>query len=701
MISTNFLKSQIKPLILNIHEMSYEDDLVQSVQAAVQKDCKFLLVVENDTPQGIIVLESLLGSLSELFTAKPVDFLNKDFCIVNRNGLSLQISQEIQTRYMLIYDQGKYIGIVDLRFSVDYYDTVISDVAAVINLLLDSTHNGVIALDQDRHLILMNEKALEVYDVKNDNVIGRSVSEAFPTSPLNHFLFGEPRLGFKCQVNGRYILANRTPLEMGGKILGGISVFQDITNDELATQELASVKENELYLESIIENSYDGIYITDRDGLTLMVNRSYERITGIERTQLLGRYVKELTNEGLMSISLTEHVVNEKKSITLNQTVNQKMLIITGNPIVDENGRVIKVITNVRDITELIDLEKQLHITKEMADLYKKTVFEDAGDNIVCKSKGMKQVLHLAKKVAPKNTTVLVLGETGTGKEVVSKYIHTNSDRANENYIKINCGAIPANLLESELFGYVGGAFTGANPKGKMGMFELANEGTLFLDEIGEMPIDLQASLLRVLQDGEVTRIGDTKSRKVDVRIIAATNKNLENMIDQGTFRSDLFYRLNVISIYVPPLRERVEDISAFAEYFINELNKKYNEKKIITQSFIENLKKNDWPGNVRELANFIEKQFVMSDSEILDSFTIVAQQNISSSNGDGNIIIKGLLPMQDAIQIVEETLLRRAMSKAHNTHKAAKMLNMSQPTFFRKYKEYCKDDNDNEQNES
>jgi Transcriptional regulator containing PAS, AAA-type ATPase, and DNA-binding domains len=187
--------------------------------------------------------------------------------------------------------------------------------------------------------------------------------------------------------------------------------------------------------------------------------------------------------------------------------------------------------------------------------------------------------------------------------------------------------------------------------------------------------------------------VGDTKSRKVDVRIIAATNKNLEAMIDQGTFRSDLFYRLNVISIYVPPLRERVEDISAFAEFFINELNKKYNEKKIITQSFIENLKKNDWPGNVRELANFIEKQFVMSDSEILDSFTTVAQQNVSNSNGDGNIVIKGLLPMQDAIQIVEETLVRRAMSKAHNTHKAAKMLSMSQPTFFRKYKEYCKDD--------
>ena len=693
MISTNFLKSQIKPLILNIHEMSYQDDLVKSIQTAVQNDAKFLVVIEKDTPQGIIVIESLFERLPELFSAKPIDFLNKDFCIVNQVGLSLQISQDISTRYMLIYDHGKYVGIVDLHFSMDYYDTVISDVAAVINLLLDSTHNGVIALDEDRNLILMNQKALEVYDVKSENVIGRSVAEAFPTSPLNHFLFGEPRLGFKCQVNGRYILANRTPLEMGGKILGGISVFQDITEDELANQELASVKENELYLESIIENSYDGIYITDFDGLTLMVNRSYERITGIDRTQLLGKYVKDLTSEGLMSISLTEHVVNEKKSITLNQTVNQKMLIITGNPIFDENGQVMKVITNVRDITELIDLEKQLHITKEMADFYKKSVFEDAGENIVCESKGMKQVLHLAKKVATKNTTVLVLGETGTGKEVVAKYIHTNSNRTNENYIKINCGAIPANLLESELFGYVGGAFTGANPKGKMGLFELANEGTLFLDEIGEMPIDLQSSLLRVLQDGEVTRIGDTKSRKVDVRIIAATNKNLETMIDQGTFRSDLFYRLNVISIYVPPLRERVEDISAFAEYFINELNKKYSEKKIITQSFIENLKKNDWPGNVRELANFIEKQFVMSDSEILDSFTTVAQQNINSNNGDGNIIIKGILPMQDAIQIVEETLLRRAMSKAHNTHKAAKMLSMSQPTFFRKYKEYCKDD--------
>jgi PAS domain S-box-containing protein len=459
------------------------------------------------------------------------------------------------------------------------------------------------------------------------------------------------------------------------------------------------LNENENYLESIIENSYDGIYITDSKGLTLKVNKSYERITGIDREKLIGKYVKDLADKGLLSVYLTDKVVKEKSSITINQKINNKMLTITGNPILDKNGDVTRVITNVRDITDILTLEKQLRISQEMANIYRQEVFEDVGqDNIVCKSQAMQQVFHLAKKIAPKNSTALILGETGVGKEVVAKYIHTNSSRSEKNYVKINCGAIPENLLESELFGYVGGAFTGANPKGKLGMFELANEGTLFLDEIGELPMNLQSSLLRVLQDNEVTRVGDTASRKVDVRIIAATNKNLEEMIESREFRSDLFYRLNVISVFIPPLRERIEDISDFAELFIGELNNKYGDDKILTQEFVEKLLRRDWPGNVRELANFIEKQYVMTDSNILNDFISLDQHSgFEQSSTDGHIQIKGMMPLSDAVKYVEKTLINRAMDKVHNTHKAAKLLNMSQPTFFRKLKEYRPNEDENE----
>jgi len=284
---------------------------------------------------------------------------------------------------------------------------------------------------------------------------------------------------------------------------------------------------------------------------------------------------------------------------------------------------------------------------------------------------------------------VLILGETGAGKEIVARYIHLSSKRKNSHYIKINCGSIPPNLLESELFGYVPGSFTGASSKGKVGMFELANEGTLFLDEIGEMPIDLQSSLLRVLQDGEVIRVGDTKSRKVNVRIIAATNRNLEEMIAKGTFRSDLFYRLNVVSIYVPPLRERTEDIPALAEHFISRLNEKYEERKVITSNFINQLLKMDWPGNIREMSNFIEKQFVISDGDIMD--TIVNYQSGAPENetGGSGITVNGIIPLNEAIREVESILVGRAMKKCRTTYKAAELLKVSQPTFFRKYKEF------------
>ena len=317
----------------------------------------------------------------------------------------------------------------------------------------------------------------------------------------------------------------------------------------------------ETYLESIFESSYDGIYITDREGLTLKVNQAFERITGVSRENLVGRYMEDLVKEGTFSCFITRDVVEQKRPVTLRQTVKDNCnLIITGSPIFDEAGEVEMVITNVRDITELVELEKKLKLTQMASTRYQEELFKEvSAGHFVCESPALKSVVKLAGLVAPRDSSVLILGETGVGKEVLARYIHESSGRKGNNYIKINCGSIPPNLLESELFGYAPGAFTGASSKGKVGMFELADEGTLFLDEIGELPLELQSSLLRVLQDGEVTRVGDTRSKKINVRLITATNRVLEDMVAQGTFRRDLYYRLNVISLTVPPLRERPE----------------------------------------------------------------------------------------------------------------------------------------------
>ena len=452
-------------------------------------------------------------------------------------------------------------------------------------------------------------------------------------------------------------------------------------------------------LGDILDNSYDGIYITDYTGKTILVNKAYERISGIPRTKLVGEYMDDLIARGILSTSITHDVVKRKEVITRTQTnSNNKEVFITGSPVFDNNGNVRNVITNVRDITEIISLNKKLQVETDRADLYKSQLMQESShENIVCSSNEFSAVLAMAEKISRMDSTVLILGETGVGKEVVAQYIHKHSMRDGKPYIKINCGAIPQNLLESELFGYVPGAFTGASAKGKPGMFELADTGTLFLDEIGELPINLQSALLRVLQDREVTRVGGQKSKKVDVRIVAATNRNLKEMIEEGTFRSDLYYRLNVVSINIPPLRDRRDDIPDLAEKSLQDLNRKYGAHKIMTPHFIQHLQHHDWPGNIRELKNFIEKQFVFADDNILDApfapeFT-VKQEFHNSEMKTSNILASDTLPTYaEAKKNMEKELIQRAMRQGGSTYKAAALLDMSQPTFFRKYKELFPD---------
>lgn len=466
------------------------------------------------------------------------------------------------------------------------------------------------------------------------------------------------------------------------------------TMDDMA-KEIHRINKANYELKEALERSFDGIYITDRQGTTLMVNEAHERISGINKERLLNRKIDKMVEKGIFSGFITNTVVKEQKPITILQEVadTQKNLLITGNPVYNEDREIVKVVTNVRDVTELINLQKELKTTKAIVEKYRGELFSTSNPRKVIVDKGSKfeQVLHLAKKVATKDSTVLILGETGVGKEVVARYIFSNSGRNEKNYLKINCGAIPSNLLESELFGYVKGAFTGADPNGKMGMFEIANNGTLFLDEIGELPLHLQASLLRVLQDGEITRIGDTKNRKVNVRIIAATNRDLGTMMKEGKFRSDLYYRLNVVSITVPPLRERKNEIPGLVEETVRRLNEKYNEKKVVTEDFIETLMEKDWYGNIRELENYVEKYFVIQDDDIIDA--PYSNKKYSEIKNTIDILDEDkIIPMKEAIENLEKVQIEKAMRLGKSTYKAAELLGMSQSTFFRRYRKLIVD---------
>ena len=356
----------------------------------------------------------------------------------------------------------------------------------------------------------------------------------------------------------------------------------------------------------ILENVNDGIYLTDGQANTIYLNKAYEKISGTPRSNFIGKNMYQVIEEGLIDKSGSILAIKENKEINMKQILNNGLIaLITSTPIRDENDEIVLIVTVVRDITELTKLQEEMIYREEEIARLKKAMMTKK--DVIYRGKAMESILLKAARVARYDSTVLLTGETGVGKDVISRYIYRNSSRSEKEFAHINCSTIPRSLIESEFFGYVKGAFTGASHMGKKGIFEEADGGTVFLDEIGELPIELQASLLHVLQDKSIRRVGGTSNIDVNVRIIAATNQNLREMVKKGTFREDLFYRLNVISIEIPPLRKRREDIIPLIEHFMGQLNRTYNTEKKFHEKTLQALYEYDWPGNVRELKNLTE----------------------------------------------------------------------------------------------
>lgn len=483
---------------------------------------------------------------------------------------------------------------------------------------------------------------------------------------------------------------------MGGESalgLESISIEKDLELESIKL-ELCSAQDRIKYYEKVIECSCDGIYITDGQANTVKVNKAYESITGLMRVEMLGKNMVELVAEGKVSRSASLLVLVNKKSVTIEQEFRTgKKALVSSNPIFDEEGNIIMVVTNVRDVTELYELKEQLEKNEELNKKYfseieaMRSQLLNSAD-IVAEDERMLNTLEIAKRVALVDTTVLLLGESGVGKEEVAKYIHKSSNRCNKSFIKVNCGAISSGLIESEFFGYEKGAFTGANKEGKVGLFEIADGGTIFLDEIGELPLDMQVKLLRVLQEGEITRVGGVKPIKIDVRVLAATNRNLQEMIKQKLFREDLYYRLNVVPITILPLRERRKDIEPLIKHFLSNLNKKYNFNKSITSAAINYLYKYHWPGNVRELKNIVERAVIMSRGDKILRSDLPIKDCIQEDKLEIDIKDKGI-SLKDAVESLEATLLENSFKRHGNVRAAAKELGIDASTFVRKRKKY------------
>lgn len=445
---------------------------------------------------------------------------------------------------------------------------------------------------------------------------------------------------------------------------------------------------------NIVERFEEEIFVTDGNGIILYLNPQAEKVCQVKLTDVMGRHVSSLEKEGVFSSSTTLQVLKTRKKVNILQKLKSgKTVFATGVPVFDNKGKLQRIISTTKDIIEINHLiaeieqkKKEIKNKNRELNLLREGIF--AQDNFVCSSPKMMAIKDTIIKIAPTDVTVMIQGESGVGKEVVAKLIHNLSLRNRYPLIKINCGMIPENLMESELFGYEGGAFTGANKSGKIGKIELANHGTLFLDEIGEMPLSLQVKLLEFLQDREITRVGGTQKIKIDTRVIVATNRDLQNMVKQGSFRSDLFYRLNVLPINIPPLRERQEDIPLLIDYFLESFNEKYKMNKRLDPEVKKAFLEYNWPGNVRELIHFLERIIVTSDTEVIRPEN-VPEILLNKNSVHQKIICTGLIPLKKAKHEVEAQLVKRAYEIYKSTYKVGEILEIDQSTVVKLLKKH------------
>ncbi|MCQ4635795.1 sigma 54-interacting transcriptional regulator [Anaerovorax odorimutans] len=462
-------------------------------------------------------------------------------------------------------------------------------------------------------------------------------------------------------------------------------------NIPLNNDEIQALK-NSVDFEDICNHLIDSIYITDGQGTTLYVNQKYLDLGNLKPEEIVGRNIFDINEEeDIYTNGVLPTVLKTKQTAETIGTLTRtnKKLYVTGIPILDEEGNIKYAIAHQKDIERLEELRENLATLRvaynqESAELEYLRQKQMNDINIIVESDNMKEAFSTISAIADTDVTVLITGESGTGKEVLADAIYKNSTRNGQPFIKINCSAIPANLLESELFGYEPGSFTGANQKGKTGLIEIANDGVLLLDEIGDMPLELQAKMLRVLQERQITKIGGKAPIDLNVRFIAATNKDLKKEIEKGHFREDLYYRLNVVPIHLEPLRKRSEDLGPLMDGLLKKYNTKYNKDIIMTMGASQLLHEYEWPGNIRELKNIIERMVVVNKTGVIDVALVSSVLNIKHTfTSADSFSLKG------AVEDLEKRMILKAIEMNGSKRKAATALGVDHSTLIKKCQRY------------
>lgn len=450
---------------------------------------------------------------------------------------------------------------------------------------------------------------------------------------------------------------------------------------------------NDASFEELLNALHDGVYITDGQGLTLKVNQAYERLTGLNGAELLGRPMQELVKSGVISQSASLRVLQDGRPVSVMQSLSHgKKLLVSATPILAADQSIRYVVSTVRDMTELLRIKRERDELQQLKQLRTSTARLHAGQRddllqspLMADQEVSGRVFAQARQVADCDVKVLLQGETGVGKTLVAQFIHNASARAREPFLALNCGALPENLIEAELFGYAPGAFTGAGSKGKRGLLELAHNGTLFLDEIGDLPLAVQVKLLKVIEENRFIPVGGLELKEVDVRIISATHHDLKQRVAEGKFRADLYYRLNVVPIAIPALRERSEEIGPLLEYYLEHFNQRYQRQVQWSLEALELLGEYAWPGNIRELINVVERLVVTCSGQVIEALDLpedlIEQQ---ARNTDDS-----RLPLRKVLENAERQAIRAALQLHKTTRLAAKALGVSQATVVQKMKRW------------
>ncbi len=558
--------------------------------------------------------------------------------------------------------------------------------------LLDTSHDGIIAFDGNGHLVYINRCAQQILDVKAADVLGKPAVSFIEDIDVLELITNSSLNSMQTHLWRRHsLLITTSRLNDKDLYKGCLFLLHKTESDRKRDDEVNRIKEE---FGALVESSYDGIILADGKSI-LQVNASFGRITGLAPGLLIGKKINELNVEGHVCLAAVQEVTRmtryHKKTLTLQRRlITGNEIFITGNPVFDRHGQVIRVLLNVRDVTDLKSLEDQIKNVTALCEESQQLSDKKLGffQGIVAESPSMRTLLDLVLRVSRVDSTVLLMGESGVGKDVFARLLHRLSDRGQKPFISVNCGAIPDNLLESEFFGYLKGAFTGANTKGKSGLFEQADHGILFLDEVSELPLHLQVKLLKVLQDRRCQRLGDTKNIDLDVRIIAATNRDLKQMVADGQFRADLFYRLYVVPIEIPALRDRPEDILPLSLMYLHRFNKKYKVSQTLGHELMSVLETYDWPGNVRELANVVERMVVTADTNVLMPRHLPDSIR-SRGNGVPCVKLPVTMNLKEAREKMEYEMIKRAIARTGSTRKAGNLLGIDHSNVIRKANRY------------